>query len=105
MPTRRAKERPRSCSATCEPPSRLAARIGRLSVVLAQLGHRRHNRVVHDRRARPTTRVLRDNLSSGWTDVTARRALTSDRLEVLCPLAELPHPLIEEACGQFGSDP
>jgi hypothetical protein len=63
------------------------------------------NLYVHDRRARPTLRVLKDDLQSGWSQATAKRALAEDRLEDLCPLAELPHPLILKASEWFGSDP
>jgi hypothetical protein len=60
---------------------------------------------VHDRRARPTLRVLREQLTNGWTDVTSQRILFSGRVEDLCPLAELPHPLVAKARELFGSDP
>lgn len=63
------------------------------------------NRDVHDRRARPTLRVLNDDLTTGWDDASARRALADGRLETLCPVAELRHPLIAKSREWFGSDP
>jgi Protein of unknown function (DUF3039) len=49
--------------------------------------------------------VLRDDLLNGWTDAAPTRARATGRPEELCPLAELPHPLITKARGMFGSDP
>ncbi len=63
------------------------------------------NHYVHSRRARPTLRVLREDLQDGWSQAAARRALTEGRVEDLCPLSELPHPLILKASEWFGSDP
>lgn len=60
---------------------------------------------MHDRRARPTLRLLADDLVDGWSEARPKRALAAGRLDELCPLAELPHPLIAKARGMFGSDP
>lgn len=57
------------------------------------------------RRARPTIRVLRDDLGSGWDDPGPRRALLEGNLRALHPLGELPHPIIAKARDCFGDDP
>lgn len=60
---------------------------------------------MHNRRARPTLRVLREDLSTDWGSPQPRRALDEDRLLDLHPLSELPHPIISKACACFGDDP
>jgi hypothetical protein len=59
---------------------------------------------VHNRRARPTLRVLREDLTSGWESALPRRALADGRLMELHPLSELPHPVIVKAVESFGAD-
>lgn len=59
---------------------------------------------VHHRRARPTLRVLREDLTSGWESANPRRALADHRLTDLHPLSELPHPIIAKAANSFGAD-
>jgi hypothetical protein len=49
--------------------------------------------------------VLSDELNSGWTDAAPKRVLAAGRLDDLCPLAELPHPLIAKAAELFASNP
>jgi len=58
---------------------------------------------VHNRRARPTLRLLHD-LSDGWQDPAPQRAVSEGRHSDLHPLSELPHPLIAKAAAWFGSD-
>lgn len=60
---------------------------------------------MHSRRARPTLRVLKEDLTSGWADPGPKRALEDDRLTSLLPLSDLPHPLIKRAADCFGEDP
>lgn len=60
---------------------------------------------MHSRRARPTLRVLKEDLRFGWTDPGPKRALEDDRLTNLLPLSELPHPFIKRAAECFGDDP
>lgn len=57
---------------------------------------------MHNRRARPTLRVLREDLTSGWDSPHAHRALKDGRLLDLHPLSELPHPIIAKAVDSFG---
>lgn len=59
---------------------------------------------VHHRRARPTLRVLREDLLSGWESAQPSRALADSRLADLHPLSELPHPMIAKAANSFGVD-
>lgn len=58
-----------------------------------------------NRRARPTVRVLQEDLTSDWRNPSHRRALDSGQLDELHPLSELPHPIIEKALESFGPDP
>lgn len=60
---------------------------------------------VHNRRGRPTLRVLREDLTSQWDNPAAQRALNEDRLDDLHPLSELPHPIIRKAAESFGENP
>ncbi|MBG6122442.1 DUF3039 domain-containing protein [Corynebacterium aquatimens] len=57
------------------------------------------------RRARPTLRVLRDDISTDWEDPAPRRAIEEHRYEALHPLSDLPHPIIRKAADSFGEDP
>ena len=59
---------------------------------------------VHNRRARPTLRVLREDLTSDWDSALPRRALADNRLSDLHPLSELPHPIVAKAMESFGPD-
>jgi hypothetical protein len=60
--------------------------------------------LVHSRRARPTLRLLAEDLISGWESPTPARALTGGAYDDLHPLSELPHPIILKATECFGSD-
>lgn len=60
---------------------------------------------MHHRRARPTLRVLQEDLTSDWMSPQPRRALAEGRLHDLHPLSELPHPIIAKATDSFGADP
>lgn len=64
-----------------------------------------HDHGVHSRRARPTLRLLAEDLTSGWTSPRPRRLLEEGRLDELHPLSELPHPVITKAAESFGVDP
>lgn len=59
---------------------------------------------VHHRRARPTLRLLREDLPSDWGSAQPQRALADGRLRDLHPLSELPHPIIAKAAESFGAD-
>lgn len=59
---------------------------------------------MHNRRARPTLRVLREDLSTDWESALPQRALADGRLTDLHPLSELPHPLLTKAVDSFGAD-
>lgn len=60
---------------------------------------------MHNRRARPTLRVLQEDLTSDWESAQPRRALADGRLDELHPLSELPHPIIAKAVESFGASP
>ncbi len=55
------------------------------------------------RRARPTLRVLRDDLRDGWEGPRAQPGFTG--LDPLLPLSDLPHPIIAKAAESFSSEP
>jgi hypothetical protein len=57
---------------------------------------------MHNRRARPTLRVLREDLTSEWDSPHPRRALSDGRLADLHPLSELRHPIVAKAADSFG---
>lgn len=57
-----------------------------------------------NRRARPTLRVVKDDLISDWASPFAQRALEEDRLSELHPLSELPHPIVQKALNSFGNN-
>lgn len=57
------------------------------------------------RRARPTLRLLREDLASHWEQAFVLRALKSDDIEALMPLAELPHPIVRKAAESFRENP
>lgn len=60
---------------------------------------------MHSRRARPTLRLLSEDLAAGWGSPFPLRALADGRHESLHPLSELPHPIISKATESFGSEP
>lgn len=57
------------------------------------------------RRARPTLRVLREDLGDGWPTPFTRRALESGDLEAIQPLSALDHPILQKASSCFTDDP
>lgn len=57
------------------------------------------------RRARPTLRVLRDDLRDGWESGRVQPLAGVDGLDPLSPLSELPHPIIRKASESFTDDP
>ncbi|MFD3509763.1 DUF3039 domain-containing protein [Nocardia sp. NPDC058666] len=57
------------------------------------------------RRARPTVRVLAEDLFTDWTEPHAMRAVVDGRWRDLHPLSELPHPLLRKAAQLYGPDP
>lgn len=57
------------------------------------------------RRARPTIRLLREDLTSDWESPHPRRFLQTGELTSLHPLSELPHPILAKAVSSFGDDP
>lgn len=59
---------------------------------------------MHSRRARPTIRLLAEDLTAGWDSPRAPRLLADGHYESLHPLSELPHPIIAKATGSFGLD-
>jgi hypothetical protein len=65
----------------------------------------RHHDLVHLRRARPTIRLLREDLGSDWESPHPRRHLQIGELTSLHPLSALPHPIIAKAVSSFGDDP
>lgn len=64
-----------------------------------------HDVAVHNRRARPTLRVLTEDLGSGWENPWPQRAIADARVEALHPLSELPHPIVGKATECFCQDP
>ncbi|MFD3706516.1 DUF3039 domain-containing protein [Nocardia sp. NPDC058658] len=58
-----------------------------------------------NRRARPTVRLLAEDLPSGWADPRIFRAVNEGRWNDLHPLGELPHPLLRKAAQLYGDDP
>jgi hypothetical protein len=57
---------------------------------------------MHSRRARPTIRVLIEDLVDGWSSPYPRRKLDEGDYYALHPLSELPHPIIAKATETFG---
>ena len=57
---------------------------------------------MHSRRARPTLRLLAEDLTAGWDSPQPARQLTSHAYDELHPLSELPHPIIAKATESFG---
>lgn len=60
---------------------------------------------MHSRRARPTLRLLTEDLTAGWGSPYPLRLLTEASYEALHPLSELPHPIITKAAESFGLNP
>lgn len=60
--------------------------------------------MVHNRRARPTLRVLREDLTSDWASPEVHRALNEGGVRELGALSELPHPVLAKCLAHFGSD-
>ncbi len=63
-----------------------------------------HHSLMHNRRARPTLRLLTEDLGTGWQSPTPRRLLADGRYDALHPLSELPHPIITKATQSFGAN-
>lgn len=59
---------------------------------------------MHSRRARPTLRVLKEDLTAEWKSPHPRRMLAQGRHDELHPLSELPHPLVEKATDAIRHD-
>lgn len=57
---------------------------------------------MHSRRARPTLRLIEEDLTVGWETPRPLRLLADGNLDELHPLSELPHPLIAKATASFG---
>ena len=57
---------------------------------------------MHDRRARPTLRLVQGELAGTWDDPWPSRCVAEGRLDDLHPLAALPHPLVTKAAKSFG---
>ena len=57
------------------------------------------------RRARPTLRVLRDDLGEGWPTPFTQRAIAAGRIEDIQPLNALDHPILQKASSSFTDDP
>lgn len=63
-------------------------------------------RLDHGRRARPTLRLLQEDLSDGWdSGSNTLRAIGRHRWEDLQPLSCLPHLILRKAAESYGSDP
>src|SRR5271155_1337980 len=59
---------------------------------------------MHSRRARPTLRLIREDLTVGWESPRPLRLLADGNPDALHPLSELPHPIIAKATESFGPD-
>ena len=59
---------------------------------------------MYNRRARPTLRLLKEDLNSEWENPGPKRALEEGNYSSLHPLSELPHPLIRKAADAFGEN-
>lgn len=60
---------------------------------------------MHRRHARPTLRVIDEDLRSGWGSPAPRRLLEGDAYEALHPLGELQHPIIRQASESISATP
>jgi hypothetical protein len=59
---------------------------------------------MHSRRARPTLRLIEEDLTVGWETPRPLRLLADGDPDALHPLSELPHPVIAKATESFGSN-
>ena len=59
----------------------------------------------HNRRARPTLRLLSEDLCSDWEDPRFTRAIAEKQWEQLHPMAELPHPVLRKVADLCGYEP
>ncbi|NMA75925.1 MAG: DUF3039 domain-containing protein [Actinomycetales bacterium] len=57
------------------------------------------------RRARPTLRVLREDLGDGWPTPFTRRAIEAGDVAAVQPLNALDHPILQKASSCFTEDP
>lgn len=57
------------------------------------------------RRARPTLRVLREELPSDWETPYVLRAVERGDIESAQPLNQLGHPILQKAAASFSDDP
>lgn len=57
------------------------------------------------RRARPTLRVLREDLGDGWPTPFTRRAIEAGDIEAIQPLDALDHPILLKASSSFTDNP
>lgn len=60
---------------------------------------------MYSRRARPTLRLLKEDLIASWETPYPLRLLKDEAYRDLHPLSELPHPIIAKATESFGTDP
>lgn len=70
----------------------------------ACVGRLGHDQRVHSRRARPTLRLLAEDLTADWASPRPRRLRGKGRFDELHPFSELPHPIIARAAESFGMD-
>src|SRR6185437_7451713 len=56
------------------------------------------------RRARPTLRLIQEDLTAGWESPQPRRLLVEGIPDALHPLSELPHPIVTKAMESFGPE-
>ncbi len=59
---------------------------------------------MHSRRARPTLRLIEEDLTAGWESPRPLRLLADGTPDALHPLSELPHPVVTKATQSFGLD-
>lgn len=57
---------------------------------------------MHNRQARPTIRLLTEDLPDGWTDPSILRHISNGHFDELHPLPHLPHPIVQKAAETFG---
>lgn len=57
------------------------------------------------RRARPTLRVLREDLGAGWATPFTLRALGAGDIASVQPLHDLDHPVLQKASSSFSENP
>lgn len=59
---------------------------------------------MYSRRARPTLRLIEEDLTEGWESPKPRRLLAGGDVDALHPLSELPHPVVTKATESFGPE-